>query len=99
MRTETTYKENPVSSGRSGAIAEVLRTVANETERNKALLNNLDHPVAERRCVSVLYLPLGTAARKTFTDISSNKGRGDHVRRSSKKLQGCLRYEEKPDIT
>ena len=50
------------------SIAEVLRTVANETERNKALLNNLDHPVAERKCVSVLCLSLGTAARKTLTD-------------------------------
>ena len=29
------------------SIAEVLRTVTNKTDRNKALLNNLDHPVAE----------------------------------------------------
>ena len=50
------------------SIAEVLRTVTNETERNKALLNNLDKSVAERKCVSVLYLSLGTAARKTFSD-------------------------------
>ena len=50
------------------SIAEVLRIVTNEADRNKALLNNLDHPVAERKCVSVLYLSLGAAARKTFTD-------------------------------
>ena len=50
------------------SIQEVLRVVPNETERNKALLNNLDHPVAERKCVSVLYVSLGRAARKTFTD-------------------------------
>ena len=50
------------------SISEVLRTVGNETERNKALLNNLDHAVAERKCVSVLYLSLGYAARKTFMD-------------------------------
>ena len=50
------------------SFQEVLRVVPNETERNKALLNNLDRPVAERKCVSVLYLSLGTAARKTFTD-------------------------------
>ena len=50
------------------SIAEVLRIVANETDRNKALLNNLDKSVAERKCVSVLFLSLGTAARKTFSD-------------------------------
>ena len=50
------------------SIAEVLRTVTNETDRNKALLDNLDHSVAERKCVSVLYLSLGAAAQKTFTD-------------------------------
>ena len=49
-------------------ITEVLRVVANETHSNKAHLNNLDHAVAERKCVSVLYLSLGAAARKTFTD-------------------------------
>ena len=50
------------------SIAEVLRVVANETDRKKALLKNLDHAVAERKCVSVLYLSLGAAARKTFSD-------------------------------
>ena len=52
----------------SMSISEVLRTIANETDRNKALLNNLDHGVGERKCVSVLYLSLGYAARKTFRD-------------------------------
>ena len=46
------------------SIAEVLRTVTNENERNKALLNNLDHAVAERKCVSVLCLSLGYAQEK-----------------------------------
>ena len=50
------------------SIAEVLRTVTNETDRNKALSNNLDHSVAERKCVSVLDLSVGAAAQKTFTD-------------------------------
>ena len=50
------------------SIAEVMRTVANEADRNKKLLNNFDHSVAERKCVSVLYLALEDAARKTFTD-------------------------------
>ena len=51
------------------SIQEVLKIVTNEADRNKALLNNLEHPVAERKCVSVLYISLGTAAaRKTFTD-------------------------------
>ena len=48
------------------SIAEVLKTVTNEADRNKALLNNLDHPVAQRKCV--LYVSLGSAARKTFND-------------------------------
>ena len=38
------------------AISEVLKEVTKEADRNKALMNNLDHPVAERKCVSVLYL-------------------------------------------
>ena len=50
------------------AISEVFRVVTNEQEKNKALLNILDHSVAERKCVSVLYLSLGYAARKTFMD-------------------------------
>ena len=50
------------------SIAEVLRTVSNETERNKALLYTLEHPIAERKYVSVLYQSLGTAAGKTFTN-------------------------------
>ena len=50
------------------SITEVLRVVANEADRNKALLNNLDHAVAEKKCVSVLYLSLEAVTRKTFTD-------------------------------
>ena len=50
----------------------VLRQVTSETDRNKALLNNLDHAVAERKYVSVLYLSLGTVARKTFMDKYPN---------------------------
>ena len=50
------------------SMQEVLRVVTNESERNEALLNNLEHPVVERKCLSVLYLSLGTGARKTFTD-------------------------------
>ena len=50
------------------SIAEVLRTVTNEIDRSKALLNNPDHAVAERKGVSVLYLSLGYAERKPFMD-------------------------------
>ena len=50
------------------SISEVLRVVANETDRIKASLNNLDHAVAERKCVSVLFIALATAARKTKAD-------------------------------
>ena len=42
--------------------------VTNEADRNKALLNNLDHAVAEKKCVSVLHLFLGAAARKSLTE-------------------------------
>ena len=50
------------------SIAEELRTVTNEADRNKAILSNLDHSVADCKRVSVLYLSLGAAARMTFTD-------------------------------
>ena len=50
----------------SRSTAEVLRRMTNETDRYKALLNNLDHAVAGCKCVSVLYLSLGVVARKTF---------------------------------
>ena len=49
-------------------ISEVLRVIANEADRNKALLNNLDYAVGERKSTSVLHLSLGSAARKTFTN-------------------------------
>ena len=49
-------------------ISEVLRVVVNEADINKALLNNLGRAAAERKCVSVLFLSLGTAARKTIAD-------------------------------
>ena len=56
----------------STSNAEVLRQVTNETDRSKALLNNLDHAVAQRKCVGVNYLSLGTAARKTFMEKYPN---------------------------
>ena len=50
------------------AISEVLNTIANEADRNRALFNNLDHSVAEQKCVGLLYLSVGAMAGKTFTD-------------------------------
>ena len=50
------------------SIAEVLRQVTNEADQNKALLNTLDHAVAEWKSVSVLYSSLGTGAGKLFMD-------------------------------
>ena len=67
-----TLIRSQASNGRNGAtakysiyIAEVRWTLTNEAERNKALLNNRDYSVAEHKCVSVLYLSLAVAARKT----------------------------------
>ena len=80
------------------SFAEVLRTVANENDRNKALLNNLDKTVAERKCVSVFFLSLGTAARKTFSDkYPSAKIAEITLEDLLKKLQRYLRHEEKQE--
>ena len=54
------------------STAEVLRHVANETDRKKALLNNLNHAVAERKSVIVLYISLEAAARRLFMDKYPN---------------------------
>ena len=50
------------------SVQEVLRELTDEVHRNKELLNGLTHPVAERKCVSVMFLSLGAAARKTLAD-------------------------------
>ena len=50
------------------SIQEVLRELGEGETRNKALLNNLEYEVAHRKCVSVLFLSLGSAARKTLAD-------------------------------
>ena len=49
-------------------VQEVLRELTDETLRYKALLNGLTHPVAERKCKSVMFLSLGAVARKTLAD-------------------------------
>ena len=53
-----------VTGKHSISIREVLRAVANETDRNKALLNILDHPMAKQNCVSCSLFIYG-AARET----------------------------------
>ena len=45
------------------SIAEVLRTVTNETDRNKALLKNFDQSVAERMRQCPLLIPGGRGAK------------------------------------
>ena len=79
---------------------EVLRRVANETDRNKPLLNNLDHAVAENECVGVLYLSLGAAARNTFTDkYPTVKVAENPLEDNNDKLQRNFRHktEQNPD--
>ena len=50
------------------SIQEMLRELGEGEERNQAILNSLDHEVAQRKCVSVLFFALGSAARKTPAD-------------------------------
>ena len=71
---------------------EVLRTVANETYRNKALLNNLDHPVAKQNCVSVLYLSMGSREKHINRQISNSKHRRNLVGGHSEELHEKVRY-------
>ena len=49
-------------------VNEMLRTVTQQQPRKAALINNLREQVAERDKVSVLFLSLGSAARKSLTD-------------------------------
>ena len=55
------------------STTEVLRRVENKTDRNKALLNNLDHALAERKRVRVLFFLLGAAARKKFMNCKNRR--------------------------
>ena len=50
------------------SVSEVLRDVPEEHPRIIGLINNLNEQAAERKMVSVLFLPLGTAGRKSLTD-------------------------------
>ena len=50
------------------SVNEMLRTVTQQHPRIAALINNLNEQAAERKTVSVLFLSLGSAARKSLTD-------------------------------
>ena len=50
------------------SVNELLRTATEQQPRIPALINNLDEQAAERKIVSVLFLSLGCAARKSFSD-------------------------------
>merc|ERR1712122_132998 len=52
-------------------VQEIIRVIpenAQNQQRNAALLGNLTHVIAEQKVISLLYLSLGGAARKTLTD-------------------------------
>ena len=45
-----------------------MRKATEQAPRNVALLNNLNEQAAERKTISVVFLSLGTADRKSVTD-------------------------------
>ena len=51
------------------SVSELFRTVPENRPRNAAIINNLNEQAGERQLISVLFLYLGTAARKSLTDI------------------------------
>ena len=50
------------------SVNDLLRTVSAQQPRILALINNLNEQAAERKIVSVIFLSLGWAARKSLTD-------------------------------
>ena len=50
------------------SVNELLRTVTAQQPRIAALINNLNEQAEERKIVSVLFLSLGSVARKSLTD-------------------------------
>ena len=50
------------------SVNELLRPITQNQPRVPALINNLNEQAAERKLVSVLFLSLGSAARKSLTD-------------------------------
>ena len=58
-----------VTAKYSLSVNKLLRIVTTEQAPNLALMNNLNEEAAEERnVISVLFLPLGTAGRKSLTD-------------------------------
>ena len=54
------------------SVNEILRTSREQQPRMAALIKNLNEQAAERKIVSVLFLSLGSAAKK-ISQISSHK--------------------------
>ena len=50
------------------SVNQTLRDVIEQNSRIAGLINNLNEQAAERKMVSVLFLSLGTALRKSLTD-------------------------------
>ena len=57
-----------VNAKYSISVDELRRNVTEQTPRIAALINNLNEQAAERKLVSLVFLSLGTAARKSLTD-------------------------------
>ena len=57
-----------VNAKYSLSVNELLRIVTEQAPMNLALINNLNEQAAERKVLSVLFLSLGTAGRKSITD-------------------------------
>ena len=78
------------------SVNEKLRNVTEQNPTITALLNNLIEQAAERKMVSVLFLSLGSAARKRLTD------RFPHMRGATVSLreikENCEQAFQKPRI-
>ena len=76
------------------SVTEVLREVTEQQPRVLALINNLNEQAAERKIFSVLFLSLGSAARKSLTD------KFPHMRVATIRLRelkaNCEKTFEKP---
>ena len=57
-----------VNAKYSISVNEILREVTAQNPRIAGLINNLNEQAAVRKVVSVLFLSLGTAGRKSLTD-------------------------------
>ena len=58
-----------VNAKYSISVDELLRNVTEQRPQIAAFINNVKEQAAERKLLSILFLSLGTAARKTLTNF------------------------------